>query len=310
MSSAAGVELSIIICSYARYDLLRESVAAVLNSKSFDPRRMELIVVDNTPPTRRRAGVASALVRVVPCDEPGLSRARNVGIEAARGALLAFVDDDALVDDDWCVSVIGAFSRFPEAHACGGRTVARHGSEQMPPWYYPALASYLSCIDWGEEPRPLRRGEWIVGANMAFRRTVFADGRHFDPALGRKGTASLLSNEEIALLEAIGLDHVYYIPDMRATHLVPADRLTRAWFRKRVFWQAVSDVLADARYITDGQALVELQDLVARAPAEHRGYNLLRYDPETPQAFREQLSAIYLNALLLAEGFSAAAAAH
>jgi GT2 family glycosyltransferase len=297
------MDLSVVICSYNRYGLLAESVRAVEESISFDRRTMELIVVENTPPAMRRRMTFDKRTRVVVCDEPGLSNARNMGIDAAVGDIVAFLDDDAFVSANWCAAAVSAFRDHPKAAACGGRTLPRFSSDRRPKWYHEALAHYLSCIDWGDTAQPLAPGQWIVGANMAFRRAIFAEVGRFDPALGRKGEASLLSNEEIALLRRIGRDRVYYVPGMVVEHLVPGERLSLEWFRKRVFWQAVSDVLAGETYKTPREAAADLYDIVARAPAEYRGHRLISFDPADAEQFKDQLSAVYLQAMLMAQGF-------
>jgi glycosyltransferase involved in cell wall biosynthesis len=297
------MDLSIIICSYNRYKLARESAAAVATSSSFDRSKMELIVVENTPLQQRKAFELHSDARMVVCDEPGLSHARNAGIAASSGKIVAFVDDDAVVSDQWCTAVLTAFALAPKAAIGGGRTVPRFTSETRPPWYYDALAHYLSCIDWGPHIHPIEPGQWIVGANMAFRREVFEQAGYFDPALGRKGEASLLSNEEIAMFKRVGRENVYYFPDMLAEHIIPDDRITLPWFRKRVFWQAVSDALAGEVYRSPEQAANDLYEIVARAPADIRGHRLLSYAPDTPDAMKDQLSAIYAQGLLMAWGF-------
>ena len=299
------MDLSVVICSYNRYDLLTQSARAVADSPSFDQDSMELVVVENTPPRQRQAIDLGSRARIVVCDEPGLSNARNAGIAASAGDIVAFVDDDAVVSDGWCSSVVNAFGTLPKANVCGGRTLPRFSSNHRPRWYYPDLDHYLSCIDWSAKPQPIAAGQWIVGANMAFRRTVFDQVGLFDPALGRKGEASLLSNEEIAMLRKVGRDHVYYVPDMVVEHIVPEDRLTLDWFRKRVFWQAVSDVLAGETHRTIEQTASELFDLVARMPAEIRGHRLMSFEPADAEQFREQLRAVYLQTLLMAAGFPA-----
>jgi hypothetical protein len=199
--------------------------------------------------------------------------------------------------------VVRAFREFPAASACGGRTVPRFSSGFRPPWYHDELAHYLSCIDWGEKPHALAPGQWIVGANMAFRHAVFDEIGAFDPALGRKGEASLLSNEEIAMLRRLGRERVYYVPDMTVEHMVPDERLSLEWFRKRVFWQAVSDVLAGETYKKPADAAAELFDIVARAPAEWRGHRLFSFEPRNAEELKDQLSAVYLQSILMAQGF-------
>lgn len=297
------MDLSIVICSYDRYDLLGQAIAAVANSESFEPDRMQLVVVDNTPRRRRRKLGMDRKAEIVVCEEAGLSNARNAGIAASKGRIIAFIDDDAIVHQDWCRAVLNAFEQFPNAAVCGGRTLPLYSSRPRPRWYYDDLSRYLSCIDWGPSDQPLKPGQWIVGANMAFRREVFEKFGLFDPALGRKGTASLLSNEEIALLSKVGRDKVYFVPDMVVDHVIPDERVSLDWFRKRVFWQAVSDVLAGETFKGAAQAARELQGLVAEAPAEIRGYRLLSYEPDTAAAFRKQLSAIYMSTVLMAAGF-------
>src|SRR5689334_1047334 len=117
------MDLSVIICSYNRYDLLSQAAHAVASSHSFDDDRMELVVVENTPPRQRRNLDLDTGVRMVVCEEPGLSNARNEGIKASTGNIVAFVDDDAIVSDSWCESVVTAFAALPHASVCGGRTV-------------------------------------------------------------------------------------------------------------------------------------------------------------------------------------------
>lgn len=297
------MRLSVIICTYDRYAHAEASAAAIANDSSFNPDLVEIVVIDNTPPAQRRPLSVPDTVRVVPCDTPGLSVARNAGITASTGDIIAFVDDDARVRDGWCGAVLRAFDRHEQALVCGGRTLLVYESDApLPRWFFPELAFHLSCIDWGEEARPIRPGEWIVGANMAFRRSVFERFGLFDPSLGRKGTASLLSNEEIALMQAVGHDHVFYIPDMIVDHHVPENRVRVDWFRKRVFWQAISDVFAGIPVPSSEQALQELRELSACAPAEARGLKLVCYAPLTPQELQDQLRAVYLQATLLAEG--------
>jgi glucosyl-dolichyl phosphate glucuronosyltransferase len=120
------VQLTAIICTYDRYRLAEACVATILSSRSYDPAAVEVLVVDNTPPARRRPMAVPNSVRVVPCDTPGLSVARNAGIAAAAGEIVGFVDDDARVHDDWCLAVRRAFRRHRSAEACGGRTLPLH----------------------------------------------------------------------------------------------------------------------------------------------------------------------------------------
>ena len=151
----------------------------------------------------------------------------------------------------------------------GGRVDPLYAGDELPAWYDERLASYLSCIDWSVTPRFLREGEWVVGANIVFRRSVFDTYGMFDVNLGRRGAASLLSNEETALLARLGIHRVFYDPAARVQHVIPVERLTRRWFRRRVYWQAISDLVAG--HVRDDDpcapARIRRDHLAARAGA-------------------------------------------
>src|SRR5918993_6123685 len=83
----------------------------------------EVVVVDNPPSTRgtlavvrQRSGVDTR-VRYVRELRPGLSCARNRGLGEALGALVAFTDDDVVVDPGWLDGVVRGFARSPSV-AC------------------------------------------------------------------------------------------------------------------------------------------------------------------------------------------------
>ena len=90
---------SVIVCTRHRPDPLGRCLASLAALDGPDP---EVIVVDNTqgdPETERVANRAGA--RYVVETRVGLSRARNAGIDAATGDLIAFLDDDAVADPAW-----------------------------------------------------------------------------------------------------------------------------------------------------------------------------------------------------------------
>ena len=106
----------------------------------------------------------------------------------------------------------------------------------------------LSIIDYGDETRPAGPDEWFAGTNISFRTDAIISNRGFATNLGRVGSGtSLLSNEEVQLVELIRAmgDGLIYAPLTSVQHLVDPKRLTRAWFRKRFAWQAVSDFTMD-----------------------------------------------------------------
>lgn len=300
-------DLSVVICTHDRYDSLADSVGALVNSRGFDDPRCELLVVDNTPASKRREFklAGAKRTRLTICETQGLSHARNHAIAQSEGSVIAFLDDDALVSDDWCTTIIERMADESDALVLGGRVAPLYAGEKLPTWYGEDLSGYLSCIDWGVTPRYLRDGEWVVGANIAFRRQVFETYGNFDATLGRKGASSLLSNEETALLERLGLHRVFYDPKMAVQHVIPVERLTTRWFRRRVYWQAISDLIAGNIRSDNTAHRREYGDVVMQIEARHRNLDALTYEPETYDAFRLQLRAVYLAAIVLGHGGTA-----
>jgi glycosyltransferase involved in cell wall biosynthesis len=270
------------------------------------PPPFEVIVVDqNIPNTRRDISRDAGHVRQVFQEDIGLSAARNLGIAMAEGDIVAFIDDDAVACPDWTSAIVSAFQDplNDRTQVAGGKVEADYRLGRKPEWMTPAFELYLSCLDWSREQRLLRPGEWIVGANMAFRRHVFSKGGGFDVSLGRKGKKTLLSNEEAALISRLGLKDVLYLPHAKVRHIIQPERLHQGWFRKRVYWQAVSDLIADSVYMTPAAAWECLGEFLTRSPAELRSIRALFLDCSDAQIMDIQLRAIYGLVVLGADGF-------
>jgi len=296
--------LSVVICTYDRYEILEQAIQVLVNSAGFAKTACELLIVENTKPGHRQPITVPKApnIRVMVCEKTGLSHARNFGITHTTGNVIVFLDDDALVCDDWCTEIERTFVERPDVMVVGGKVIPSFSVEKLPPWYDPKLAGYLSCIDWGEKARYLRAGEWIVGANMAFRREVFETYGLFEASLGRRGTSSLLSNEEMALLERIGIQTVYYAPTACVQHMIPVDRLTTKWFRRRVYWQAVSDMVAGIASADDSGLRTEYGRVIGQLEAERRNLNALSFEATSYPEFALQLRGIYLAAVILGGG--------
>lgn len=249
--------LSVVVCTYDRYAVLPGAIQSLLQQQ-LDAGSLEIIVVDNSPDRekadRSRAGFTNEpTVTYLLEGTPGLSHARNVGVAYARADLVAFMDDDAVAAPDWAFQILRAFEAFAgSAGVVGGRVLPRWVSAR-PPWLSRDLLGYLSIVDWGGQTRPLQPHEFLVGCNLAFDKQMLSSVGGFSKALGRIGAGhTLLSNEEIEATERISRAGrvPIYCPDALVHHLIDPARLTRAWFRQRSAWQAVSDYIKDPERMT------------------------------------------------------------
>lgn len=185
--------LTVVVCSRDRTDEL----ATCLDGLShLDYPNLEIVVVDNAPSTdatERLVRASHPAVRYVREPRPGLDWARNRGIAEAQGDIVAFTDDDVVVDPMWAMALARVFAENPEVMAVTGlvapfelETEAQvlferyggfgRGFERK--WF--RLASGKNRL---AAPECAGAGKYGTGANMAYRRCVFDAIGTFDPAL-------------------------------------------------------------------------------------------------------------------------------
>lgn len=249
---SGGVEVSVVIPTHNRSALLRRALEGVL-AQGISPERYEVIVVDNASDDDTRDTVEARLddprVRYVFEPSLGLAHSRNAGWQAARGEIVAFLDDDAVPADDWLGRVLEVFrSRTPPPGCAGGRVLPIWEGPR-PSWLGDPLLTGLTVIDWGSRAHELTdlSREWVVGANMAFRTEVLRELGGFTPGLDRTGTRMLSSGDVHMTMKVQEAGYgCWYDPRIVVHHQVPDARLNKAWFRRRYYAQGLSDAAMDA----------------------------------------------------------------
>jgi len=186
-----GMSATVAVCTRDRPDDLANCLAAILE---MDYPGKDVLVVDNAPSTNATARLVQERfpeVRYVREDRPGLDNARNRAITESRGEIVAFTDDDVTVDKHWLAAIVAAFEEDPDAGAVTGLVAPLELEHE-------AQIVFEAC--WGFGRGYLRRravvppgramtakmlgtGSFGTGANMAYRRSLFADIGLFDPAL-------------------------------------------------------------------------------------------------------------------------------
>src|SRR3954447_9885559 len=194
---------------------------------------------------------------------PGLSHARNRALEwaAAAGAdVLAFVDDDALVDPGWYDALRARWDEAPADIACIGGPIRPRVSVPPPGWFSDGIAHLLTLGDRGPSVRDLDPDiEPVYGANISFRVEPLRAAGGFDPSLGHSGSRVYFGEEDEAQRALVRLGYrVRYVPAAGAPHGTPAERLTRGSFLRRryAFGQALGARGGRSRALAVRQALV------------------------------------------------------
>lgn len=229
--------LSVIICTYNRQKYIYNCLKSIADT-DFDKDLYEIVLVNNrsTDGTeaeceRFHADYPTVTFRYCVETRQGLSHARNRGIAEAKGDILVYVDDDAVVNREYLSTVADFFGSDSEAMAAGGAIYPVYETEE-PDWMSiytkPLITAYK---DEGNKIVRLRGGKFPSGGNAAYRREVFDRTGLFNPELGRKGS-SLISGEEKALFDRMkALDMpIFYLPDMVLYHIIPPTKLTIEYF--------------------------------------------------------------------------------
>jgi GT2 family glycosyltransferase len=169
--------VSVVVCTYNGARTIRECLEGFLRLQY---PNFEVIVVndgsnDSTPTIAREYGF-----RVISSENRGLSAARNTGMEAASGEIVAYIDDDARPDPHWLMYL---------AHAFMTTTHAGIGGPNIPP---PGDGPVADCVA-NAPGGPIhvlltdRVAEHIPGCNMAFRKSALQAIGGFDPQFRTAG---------------------------------------------------------------------------------------------------------------------------
>jgi GT2 family glycosyltransferase len=170
-------KISVVICSYNGERCIRDCLEAVSALHYPD---YEVIVIDDGSADRTAEIAAEFDVQVVSVANGGLSRARNLGLEAARGEIIAYLDDDAYPDPDWLTFLASTFMTSTHV-GVGGPNIpppdddfTSHCVASAPGGPIHVLLSDLEA-------------EHIPGCNMAFRRAALVAVGGFDPQFRSAG---------------------------------------------------------------------------------------------------------------------------
>jgi glycosyltransferase involved in cell wall biosynthesis len=186
--------LSIVICTRDRANLLARCLDSLQHALAqSDPITWtEILVVDNASsgPETRRVVEERQGVRYLFEQMPGLDFARNRGLREAQGELVAYLDDDVVVDPGWGVGLQAAWRENPDAVGFTG-LVLPYALETDAQVIFEDRGGFGRGFDRicygselpGNSLYPCGAGIFGAGANMAFRRDALLDLGGFDEAL-------------------------------------------------------------------------------------------------------------------------------
>jgi glycosyltransferase involved in cell wall biosynthesis len=252
------MKVSIIIPTYNRAPTLSETLASIFNA-NFEG--IEIIVVDNgsTDDTaticRQFKEIGKIDVRYYYDPEPGLLTGRHLGASAATGEILCFLDDDVELSPSWLEGVRNAFTDT-EVQLATGPSLPKYETEP-PEWlrYFWSpfekrgrTCFWLSLMDLGTEKFVIHPTN-VWGLNFCIRKAAFIELGGFHPDNIPAHLQMFQGDGETGLaIKALEKGYkALYHPSIKVYHLIPAARLTYAYFQKRAYYQGICNSFSHLR---------------------------------------------------------------
>ena len=253
-------DISIIIPTLNCASALAKALISV--AKVIDPSEaVEIIIVDNGS-TDRSEQICIDIAGQFPRHQwryfndgmPGLLTGRHRGAKEARGEILAYLDDDILLAPTWLESLKEAFHDRKVALVGGPSTPV---FEIEPPSWLEGFwteveggrqCAWLSLIECGSATRPADP-LYVWGLNYSIRKKTFEECGGFHPDCVPKALQRYQGDGETGLsfkIKDLGLRCLYH-PGVALKHVIPASRLTTAYFEQRAFYQGVCDFFTRIR---------------------------------------------------------------
>ena len=245
-----ALTITVIVPTKNRCELIRELLNSLENLRGLTRIQPNIIVGDNasadsTPKIveMRKTSFPTELI-LLNVASPGKSAVLNQAIRRSTGEVLAFLDDDVVVDSSWLEEIENFFKSNP-AH-CVGQGKIRTGLGDSPDPEVRRLLQRYRTIPQLEFSSDIGDLHSLNGANIAIRRTVFDRVGYFDERLGPGASGT---SEDVELAQRIrkaGMK-IAYMPRALVYHRVDRERLTEKYFKQTHWRQGASRFLMKKR---------------------------------------------------------------
>lgn len=244
------IKTSLIIPTYQRESSLLKTIEVACRL-DFPRENYEIIVVDNGNTNKTSDSVKKLIrlkkiknLRLIRENNLGLHFARHTGAKIARGELLIFTDDDAILDKNLLKAYTFAFAKYTNMVAAGGPVKPVWG-EDLPKWLSQFMGKNRIFTPFSlmetHKVLKLHQNLFFFGVNMAIRKTILFDLGGFNPELigdiyvgdGEAGLIRKIRNNNLL---------IGYVPQAIVYHFIPKERMTLSYLTKRMVNEGASNM--------------------------------------------------------------------
>lgn len=251
---------SIVIPTRHRPELVRNCLQGVVDQE-FRGQLLQVMVVDNGDFEDGAKAIVESFSEVLPVSyhystPPGVSRARNLGLQHSRSAITVFIDDDEIPRADWFSEMAAPFTDDNIRADIVAGNYSPLWEVPRPDWLIDDyMGLYSVSLDYGDEPRFLNAREWVLEGNIGVKTELLKSAGGFDESLGREG-GSLISGEGIIYQRLVQAGaRLYYNPNCLVNHLIHPDRLNKKWLQKRMFAAGMTHAMHEENGHRGGKAI-------------------------------------------------------
>ena len=238
------MKISVIICAHTeeRWHDLVEAIESVM--KQIVLPHQIVIAIDHNPALLGRVHEKFPEITVVEnMQDRGLNGARNSGVAATTGEIIAFLDDDAIAQPDWLEQLQSAYS---------AESVVGVGGKINPLWlsgrpvWFPEEFNWVVGCSYRGLPEKTAAVRNLIGCNMSYRRSVIEQLGGFRNGIGHVGGRPQGDDETefcIRLRQALPGAILLFQPCAQVSHKVPASRANWGYYRWRCYLEGRSKAL-------------------------------------------------------------------
>ena len=219
-------KISVIICTYNGAAYIQQTLDS-LSKQSIPFADYEVLIINNNSndetPQLIEEYIQNNPVVNARCEvefSPGLSFARNKGIEEAKGEYIVYIDDDAIASPTFLEGHLEIYSSHSDAMAGGGKILPQYPVGKEPLWMTPYVMGLYSLCDMGEEMIPFHK-KYPVGCNMSFHLESIKNTGGFNTDINYRSDEKFVFNNLNKLKKKI-----YYNPKALCHHIIPEVRLS------------------------------------------------------------------------------------
>lgn len=230
------MNLTIIICTFDRHEELHKCLQSIVDSNI--PDNIDVLVIDNCPSKNCKSVVEQFSTIIVnlryeSVSTASLSLARNAGFQAARTDYVAYVDDDALINEQWVNQLL---KTLPFEFEAFGGPYTYHSNQDLPVWYPKETLEFGLTLSTGTLPK----NKYLSGTNMVFKTSLLKQLGGFDENFGMSGTKQSYGEEtELQIrVRKLGID-IYFDRNLIVSHLAAEYKLNLKWLLLTLYLNGV-----------------------------------------------------------------------